>query len=546
LKPFDTNGNFKPLSEEKGKLRKLAVQGAGTSLFASGAGLAIQIISTMVLARILVPQDFGVVAMATTFSLLLANIGLNGITEAVVQRESLSHAVASNLFWINIGVGLLLTAGFAASGSLLARFYHDARVAAIAVGVSVTIVVTSLSVVHLALLKRAMRFPSVSVNDICARCISALIAIVLGFAGWGYWALVAGVVALPLSTAIGAWYLCRWVPSLPRRAEGTGEMVVFAVHTYGFFGINYCARNLDNFLIGWRFNAQALGFYKKAYDLFALSSGQISSSLTLVVLSTLSRLSRDIAQYRRYFLRALAVLAFVGMAIAADLTLVGTDLIRLLLGPGWEASGRIFTFFAPGIGLMLIYVTYGWIHLSIGRPDRRLRWGIVEFIVTAMLFLVALPWGPDGIAIAWTVSFLVLLVPAFWYAGKPIGFGVVPVLSTIWRYAAAALLAGCASSVVVRKIPFLLAMGGAKGALIRVLSVSVLFVFLYLGAVIILFSGITPLTQFAGLIRDMLPRQVRETARNGRKLRSCEFEYRRPTSDRLFYHWTRQDTLKVV
>ena len=109
--------------------------------------------------------------------------------------------------------------------------------------------------------------------------------------------------------------------------------------------------------------------------------GLLVSSLTVVAVSTLSRMNQDSIKYKRYLLKALAVTAFVGMGIGVDLTLVGKDVIRLLLGPGWDEAGRIFTFFGPGIGIMLLYGTHSWIHLSIGKPDRWFRWGVGEFAV---------------------------------------------------------------------------------------------------------------------------------------------------------------------
>jgi PST family polysaccharide transporter len=466
---------------------------------------AIQIIATVVLARLLTPADFGLVTMVTTFSLLLMNFGLNGFTEAVLQREEINHALVSNLFWINVGAGLLIALGFSAAGSLLARFYGEPRVTLVTVWMSVTIFVNSTSVQHLALLKRAMRFSVVSVNDIVARAVSVLVSIALGLAGWGYWALVAGAIAQPLITSIGAWSLCRWVPGLPRRAEGTGSMVRFAMNTYGNFGVNYFARNLDNLLVGWRFNVQSLGFYKKAYDLFALSASQLTSPLTVVAVSALSRLKRDPIRYSRYFLSSLAVVAFVGMGVSADLTLVGKDVIRLLLGPGWGLAGRIFTFFGPGIGVMLLYGTHGWVHLSIGRADRWFRWGIVEFIVTGLLFLLGLPWGPAGIAMAWSASFWMLTIPALWYAGRPIGFGIAPVLAVVWKYVLASALAGCASAVIIARLPSLAGASGPVGAATRILTISLLFGSMYLGGVILLHRGCAPLYQFAGLLREMVP-----------------------------------------
>jgi PST family polysaccharide transporter len=263
------------------------------TVFSGGVGLAIQVIATVVLARLLTPRDFGLVAMVTTFSILLSNFGVNGITEALVQREQIDHTLASNLFWVNLGGGVLLTGGFAGAGSILAKFYGEVLVASIAAGISVSIFLTSVSVIHLALLKRAMLFSAVAKNDIVARAASVVVSILFGWAGWGYWALVLGVCALPLSTAVGAWFMCRWMPGRPRYAAGTGAMLKFALYTYGRFAVNYLARNTDNLLVGWRFGAPALGFYKKAYDLFSLSATQLVASTSVVAVSALSRVRED-------------------------------------------------------------------------------------------------------------------------------------------------------------------------------------------------------------------------------------------------------------
>jgi O-antigen/teichoic acid export membrane protein len=503
LKPFDASGAFRSVPEGGG-LRRLAVRGAGVTMFAQGTGLAVQIVSTVILARLLAPSDFGLVTMVTTFSLLLVNFGLNGFTEAVLQRDKIDRSLASNLFWINLGTGLLLTLAFAAAGSLMARFYGNARVAHVAVGVSLTIFITSTSVLPLALLMRGMQFTLVSANDFVSRVVSVVVSILAAWAGWGYWALVAGAVAQPLSQSIGAWTLCPWVPSLPRRVAGTGSMVQFAAHVYGRFTLNYASRNMDNLLVGWRFNAVALGFYKKAYDLFALSG--LVQSLTSVAVSALSKLKQDPQQYKRYLLRALSVAAFVGMGMGAEFTLIGKDVIRLLLGPGWEPAGRIFTFFGPGMGAMFLYGTHSWIHLSVGRPDRWFRWGIIEFAFTGLLFLIALHWGPAGVATSWSVSLCTLTIPALWYAGRPIDLRVAPMIAAVWKFVAASVGAACATAVIVGRLPSFVAGSDTIGAAERIAKDSLLFGALYLGAVIILHRGIAPLDQIASLLREMVPR----------------------------------------
>jgi len=237
LKPFDTNGKFQP-TEVDGGLRRLAVRGVGVTVFAQGVVFAVQLIATVVLARLLIPSDFGVVTMVTTFSLLLMSFGENGYAEAIIQREEMDHFLASNLFWINFGVGLLLAIGFASAGPLLARFYGDPRVARIAAFLSLTIFLNSISVVHLALLKRALYFSVTSAIDVLSNVVSVVVSILFASAGRGYWALVAAVIARPIVQSVGALSLCKWLPSLPRRVAGTASVVRFALHVYGRFSLS--------------------------------------------------------------------------------------------------------------------------------------------------------------------------------------------------------------------------------------------------------------------------------------------------------------------
>ena len=280
------------------------------------------------------------------------------------------------------------------------------------------------------------------------------------------------------------------------------------MHVYSHFAFSYLTRNTDNLLVGWRFGDRALGFYKKAYDLFVLPETQLLAPMSAVVVSTLSRVSGNREQFQRYFLRAIAVLALVGMGIGADFALVGRDLIRFLLGPGWEEAGRIFALFGPGIGVMLLYNTHGWVHLSIGRPERWFRWGLMEFVCTAGLFLLALHWGPSGIALAWTISYFLLMFPGFWYAGKPIGMGVGPVFAVIWKFFAASVGAGVGTALIIRAMPLFSTVSGAPGAFLRMVSVSLLFFALYFVGVIALHKGLKPVSETVALLRDLLPESM--------------------------------------
>ena len=174
--------------------------------------------------------------------------------------------------------------------------------------------------VHQALLNRATRFSAVAANVVMAHTVSTVVSIILALAGWGYWALVVGFVAQPLSMSVGAWILCRWAPSLPRRAPGTGAAVKFAMNVYSHFGFSYFMGNTDNLLVGWRFGAPALGFYKKAFDLFYLPANQLVAPICRRN-SNAQPVKHDRAYYERHLLAGISFLAFLGMGIGADLLL---------------------------------------------------------------------------------------------------------------------------------------------------------------------------------------------------------------------------------
>jgi O-antigen/teichoic acid export membrane protein len=521
LKPFQSDGTFRPIAAGKG-LRRTAVRGAGAAIAGSAANFAVQIGSVVILARLLTPADFGIVTMVTTFSLLLRGFGVNGFVELITQREEVTDSLASSLFWINLGIGTILTVAFAGSGRLLALFYHNPDVIQVTKGMSLTIVIGCLGYIHLGLLRRAMHFRSTAIIYFAGQVLQVIVSIALALAGWHYWALVWGSVTQTLVVTAGVWLMCRWIPSRPGHAAGTGSGLKFAINVYSHFAFSYLTSNTDNLLVGWRFGDRALGFYKRAYDLFVLPQTQLLAPLSAVVVSTLSRVSRDREQFQRYFLRTISVLALVGMGVGADFALVGQDLFRFLFGPGWEEAGRIFALFGPGIGIMLLYNTHGWIHLSIGRPERWFRWGLMEFACTVTLFLLTLRWGPSGIAFAWTISYFVLMFPGFWYAGKPIGLGIGPVFAVIWKFFAASVGAGLAAALMIRSMPYFATMFGVTGAFVRMVSVSSVFFALYIGGVVALHQGLKPLSETVNLLRDLLPDR---TARCVEQAEVCDLAF---------------------
>src|SRR5260370_11723324 len=131
----------------------------------------------VILARMLTPSDFGIVTMVTTFSLLLRSFGLNGFTELIMQREEISDSLGSNLFWINLGIGTILTVVFAGSGSLLAHLFHNSAVVQVTQGMSLTIGIACCGYIHTGLLQRAMHFRTTAIINLIGQVLQCIVSI---------------------------------------------------------------------------------------------------------------------------------------------------------------------------------------------------------------------------------------------------------------------------------------------------------------------------------------------------------------------------------
>jgi PST family polysaccharide transporter len=304
----------------------------------------------------------------------------------------------------------------------------------------------------------------------------------------------------------GAWILCGWRPGLPARGTGVRPMLRFALNTYGNYVVSYLGRTIDKMLIGRFQGSQLLGNYDRAYQLSLMLPNQLLSPLSTVAMSAFSRLSDDPEKYCHVYLRVLSIIAFVSIPLSAALTLVGQDLILLLLGPQWNKAGQIFTVFGLSIGVSMLYYTHAWLHLSLGTPDRWLRWGIIAFMVTVLFFVIGLRFGALGVAVAYSASFYILIGPALWYAGRPIHLKLSSVLSGIWKYFVSALAAGSLCWFILYKFDLTSNIFMEFNIFIRIVISFALCILIYLSLVIVFYQNVKPMSQFISILREMVPK----------------------------------------
>jgi PST family polysaccharide transporter len=395
-------------------------------------------------------------------------------------------------------------------GPVISWFYDEPRIKFIAIIISLDLFFGGLTTQHRALLIKNYHFYKNAFIGIIATILSYGIAIFLALQGWGYWAIVSRWVVFGLVEFMGAWAFCKWRPGLPAHNARIIPMVKFGLNMLGNFTVSYFSRNIDKILIGWRYGSLSLGYYDRAYNLFQEPAQRISRPIFNVAVVTLSRLRDNPEKYRRYYLNSISLMAFVGFPISAILTVMSKDIILLLLGPQWKEAAPFLSVFSLSIGIQMIYQTNPWLHISLGRSNKLLRWNILATTFFVISFLVGLKFGPIGVVIGYTASIYILMVPSLWYAGKEINLKVSSIIEVIWKFFLSAIFTGLFYLYVLHSIDYTSRII-VKFNLFTKCLVSTLFcVIAYNIFIVIMFQSTKPIREFISVGLDMLPRGVKK------------------------------------
>jgi polysaccharide transporter, PST family len=481
-------------------LGRASVRSAAVSVAGRAVNVLVQFASTILLARLLSPHDFGLVAMVTALVLFAPVLVDLGTTDASTQKEHITNAEISTLFWLNVTIGGTLTVLFAAGSGFIGSFYGQPDLTRVALVSSLTFTMTALSIQHYALMRRAMEFPRIAVIDLSSNAISSIVSVVLAFRGWGYWALVVKPIVQSSLSAFGAWMSCPWLPSRPVLSSEVKELVNFGLGVTGFTVMDTFSRSADRVALGYFNGAGSLGYFQNAFVLYdnvlnIVAAGPIHN----IGIASLSKLRGNISELRRSWHVALSSLTFFCAPIFSILAVTGQDLIIILLGQKWAPAGPLLCVFAIRGIANSVERTMGWLHVVAGRSDRWMRWGMFSASCHLVALMAGLPFGAMGVAIAYTVTMFCLFVPALVYSGRPIGIGVNDVLSaTAPQMVSAVITVGL--GLTIRR-QFLL----DSSELVRLIVSVPVCVTAYAAIVLGVFRLTAPLKLASSVLRDFDP-----------------------------------------
>lgn len=426
-------------------LTRRTVRGAAITGASQVLRLIMQTGSTMVLARILTPRDFGLVGMVAAVTGFVGLFKDLGLSSATVQRTELTHAQVSTLFWINLGVSAALMALLAAVAPLVSVAYGEPQLTWITLWLSPTLILGGLTAQHHAILRRQMRYRELAVADVVALVASIVVAVMAALAGAGYWALVLGAIAQAAANLMAVWWIAQWLPGRPETKCGVRSMLVFGGNLTAYNTLSYLAMQADSILIGWYWGAGAVGLYSRAYGLLMLPLQQIRNPIGNVAIPALCRLQEQPQELRAFYLKTLSFIALFTLPAAAAVVLGADDIILLLLGPQWRESGAILRALAFALPLQAVLSCIGWLFIATGRTGAMLKWGIYSCGAIIAGFLVGLPFGAFGVAVAYSVATYVVAWPCSAYGVRGTLVTTGDFWGTMVKPLVAALVAGAAA-----------------------------------------------------------------------------------------------------
>lgn len=366
--------------------------------------MVVQFIGTIVLARLLSPDAFGLLAMVTVLMGIGSLIRDFGMGTASLQEKSLSQAQASNLFWVNAALSGGTAVALACATPLVVSVYGDSRLLRLVPAMALVLLITGLQTQYQARLAREMQFTKLAVATFTSAAVGIASGVTGALLGWDYWALVAQKSAA--ATWMLTFYLIssRWLPSLPSRAQGSLTHVR-AGTDYGLANVlGYVADNIDTFMIGVRWGSIDLGYYNRAFQLFMQPISAVFGPLTWVVIPTINQSTSEGRDSESVLLRVQSALAGASTWVLLATAATADWLIPLLLGDQWAPLVPILQILAiAGVFKALSQINY-WAYIVAKQPRQLLLSNLVTKPIQILLIVGASALGIEWVALAYAIG----------------------------------------------------------------------------------------------------------------------------------------------
>jgi PST family polysaccharide transporter len=372
---------------------------------------ALTLVTTAILARLIAPEDFGLLNMAMIAVGLLSVVSDVGLTSALVQRSDITDDQLSSAFWLNLTACLALAGLGLALAWPISIAYREPRVVFITMGLLLSLPLNGLGQVSDALLQRRLHFKGLAVAELVCTVAAAVVGVSVALAGGGVWALVAQHLTTSAVMTLVRVIAAGWLPRARFSVAEVRPFLGFSASVLGGAIVNYATRNIDNALIGAFLGARALGYYTLAYNLILLPGMAITSMVNRVMFPVLSGLKEDLPRFRSEYARALRGLAALSIPAIVGLCATAPLFVRVVYGPKWEEVAPLMSILVV-VGAFESVNVSGVIFWAVGRPLLLVGWATIALAIMTGAFAVGVHWGATGVAWSYVaISPIVFVMP---------------------------------------------------------------------------------------------------------------------------------------
>jgi O-antigen/teichoic acid export membrane protein len=400
-------------------------------------------IVAVALARLLLPEQFGLAMMAVVVSSLALIFSDLALGAALIQRKELTEADRSTVFWLSVTVGLGFSCACALLAGPLAALYGEPRVESLFVLISPIFVLTALGSTHTTLLTREMDFKSLEIRMMVGTLAGAAVGVSAAAFGMGSEAVIIQYLTTSTACTLLVWVTLRWRPRLIFSVASLRSLGAYSARVFGSRVLWYVSRNADSLLIGRVLGAAALGAYTIAYNLMLVPFSKVAGPIQEVMFPAMARIQNDRARIGSIWLRVNHIVAAFALPAMLGLVVVAPEFVSVVLGDRWQAAVTPIQILAWVGALQSLVRLNGIVQQACDRADIMFRWALVTAAANLVAFGVGVSWGIVGVATAYAVANTVLQPANVWLTGRIVG---VP-FGTFWRN-----LAGTARATAVMLI----------------------------------------------------------------------------------------------
>ncbi len=373
----------------------------------------LSLVSIVIFAKLLSPDDFGTFSILMVFTGFLAIFSDMGTSAALIHIVKPSEKLLSSIFFLNLFIGAVLAVGLILLSSTIAVYFEKPQLEVLLQIISLNFVIVSFGIVQRTLLQKSIEFKHLSLINSLALLVGLISGLIAAYNGFGIYSLIIQMIITSLLGTGLIWYYASWRPQWYFSLDEIKKIWKYTSNLSVFTIINYFSKNADNFLIGKYLSMSALGVYSIAYRIMLYPLQNISKILMRVLFPAFSKLQNDDDKFRKVYLRVIFYISLVAFPIMSGLVATADILVDVLFGNKWEGLAMLIIILAPSGMIRSVFTTVGTIFMAKGNTDTQLKLGTVNAILTVLGFIIGLNWGVNGVALSYLIVNLIMFYPTF-------------------------------------------------------------------------------------------------------------------------------------